>query len=450
MILPKGVSILNFTPHTDSRGNLSVAEAERNVPFGIERVFWIYDVPAGEHRASHSHNQTYELLVAVSGSFKIDADDGVTKVTLAVDSPSKGVVVPPNVWCDLYDFEPGTVCMVMASHHYSKEGYTNTYNEFLDSQIAVRPYDAGAKEQWNSFVKDSKNGTFLFDRDYMDYHSDRFKDCSLMFYYKDSLVAVLPANYNDKENRIESHGGLTYGGLVMSRNLHATKVLDIMQTAVQYFKCNYQADRLLYKPVPYIYSSLPSQEDMYALFRLNSKPVASGLSTVIDLSNILPMQTLRKRCIAKARKNGVSIEQGNSGNDLEQYWSVLSETLKLAHGVNPVHTVDEMRMLMERFPSNIKLWVARHAGNIVAGTVLYCTGIVVHTQYLAASADGKELGALDMLLAYLIDNECGEARYFDFGISTEHSGTILNNGLVLQKEGFGGRGVVYDAYSIPL
>lgn len=450
LILPKGVKFLEFPPFIDNRGCLSVAEAQENVPFAIERVFWIYGVPQGEHRASHSHNETYELLIPVNGSCSITVDDGETKTDIHLDSPGKGIIIPPNVWCDIYDFTPGTVCMVLASHHYSKEGYTNTYDQFIDNLISVVPYTSDKADEWNAFVASSKNGTFLLDRGYMDYHSNRFKDCSLMFYHKNKLVALLPANYNSIERCIESHGGLTYGGLVVGNGIHSPLALDVMQTAVQYFRLNFDADRMVYKPIPYIYSSNPSQEDLYAIFRLNGKVQAKGLSTVIDLGNALPMQTLRKRCIAKAVKNGVSVRIGNVDNDLDSYWKVLSATLQSVHGVTPVHTVEEMRLLMQRFPDNIKLWLAEQNDGVVAGTVLYYTGNVVHSQYIAASEKGKSTGALDMLFAEILQNGCGDARYFDFGISTEHGGKYLNKGLVLQKEGFGGRSVVYEIYSVDI
>lgn len=450
VVLPKGVKILEFPPFSDSRGFLSVAEACQNIPFAIERVFWIYNVPQGQHRASHSHNETYELLVPVHGSCSITVDDGETKSEILLNSPCKGIVIPPNVWCDIYDFTPGTVCVVLASHHYSKQGYTDKYSQFIDNLISAVPYSADKCDEWNSFVETSKNGTFLLDRGYMDYHNDRFTDCSLMFYHKNKLIALLPANYNAKDRCVESHGGLTYGGLVIGTDLHSPQALDIMQTAVQYYKLNFEADRLIYKPIPYIYCTNPSQEDLYAIFRLNGTVVAKGLSTVIDLGNALPMQTLRKRGVSKARRCGVTVVPGNSGSDLEQYWNVLSATLKSAHGVNPVHTVEEMRLLMDRFPNNIRLWLAVQEGSVVAGTVLYCTGNVVHAQYIAASDKGKNIGALDVLFDDIIRNRCGGARYFDFGISTEHGGQLLNNGLVLQKEGFGGRSVVYDIYSLDL
>lgn len=450
LILPKGVKILEFPPYCDNRGCLSVAEAQENIPFAIERVFWIYGVPQGEYRASHSHNETFELLIPVNGSCSITVDDGDTKADICLDSPTKGIIIPPNVWCDIYDFAPNTVCMVLASHHYSREGYTDTYNQFIENLISAVPYTADKAAEWNSFVAASKNGTFLLDRGYMDYHSDRFKDCSLMFYHKNKLVALLPANFNSKERRIESHGGLTYGGLVVGNGMHSPLALDVMQTAVQYFRLNFDADRMVYKPIPYIYSSNPSQEDLYAVFRLNGKVLAKGLSTVIDLDNALPMQTLRKRCIAKALKCGISVRPGVANNDLDEYWTVLSGTLQSAHGVTPVHTAEEMRLLMQRFPENIKLWLAEQDGCVVAGTVLYYTGNVVHSQYIAASEKGKSTGALDMLFAEILQNGCGNARYFDFGISTENGGQYLNRGLVMQKEGFGGRSVVYEIYSVDI
>ena len=120
------------------------------------------------------------------------------------------------------------------------------------------------------------------------------------------------------------------------------------------------------------------------------------------------------------------------------------------HGVSPVHTRDEMVLLQERFPHNIKLHTACIGDRVVAGCVVYNTGIVAHVQYISASPEGKECGALDYLFDYLIEQEYSGCKYFDFGISTEQNGMKLNTGLLSQKEGFGARGVLYETYCITL
>jgi len=124
--------------------------------------------------------------------------------------------------------------------------------------------------------------------------------------------------------------------------------------------------------------------------------------------------------------------------------------LSTRHDVEPVHTVEEMRLLAGKFPENIKLHLCYNAGALLAGAVVFVNHQVAHTQYLANSDEGKRCGALDYLLQHLINTVYSDKAYFSFGISTEKGGQILNSGLLQSKEGFGARGVVHDLYMLEL
>ena len=446
--LPRGCRIIEFPESADDRGALSFAEGAHQIPFQIERVFWIYGVPEGKTRGGHSHSESAEVVVPVTGSFRMMVDDGTHHSEVLMDSPRKGILIPPGVWCDLRDFAPGTVCRVFASHPYNAWGYINDYNEYLTEQLSVVRYDESHKEEWNAFVAASKNGTFLFDRGYMDYHSDRFRDCSLMFYKHGKLLAMLPANWREDEGTVQSHGGLTYGGLIVPKDMIAVDALEVFSCAIDWMKRELGAHRWLYKPIPYIYSKLPAEEDLYALFRSGGKLKERGVSSVIDFSNRLPMRQSRKNGLAKARKAGLVVDDGNMTSDLEAFWNILAGILMDKHRKKPVHTVAELQLLAGRFPGQIKLHVVRDGGEVVAGALVYDMGHVVHTQYLASSDSGKRNGALDLLLKTLISEVYADRTYFDFGVSTENGGSYLNEGLIFQKEGFGARSVVYDTYEM--
>lgn len=448
MIMPRGCRIIEFPESADDRGFLSFAEGAHEIPFQIERVFWIYGVPQGKTRGGHSHSESAEVVIPVSGAFNMMVDDGTHRTTVRMDSPRKGILVPPGVWCDLRDFEPGTVCVVFASHPYNASGYINDYSEYLTEQLVTVRYDESHKDEWNAFVKESKNGTFLFDRGYMDYHSDRFTDCSLMFYKHGKLLALLPANWREEEGTVQSHGGLTYGGLVVPRDMIAVDALEVFSCAIDWMKRTLGAHRWIYKPIPYIYSTLPAEEDLYALFRSGGTLKERGVSSVIDCMNRLPMRQSRKSGCTKAIKAGLTVDNGNMGADLEAFWNILASILMEKHRKKPVHTVAELQLLQGRFPDKIKLHVVRNGSEIVAGALVYDMGHVVHTQYLASSEKGKKTGALDLLLHELITRVYADRTYFDFGVSTENGGSYLNEGLIFQKEGFGARSVVYDTYEI--
>ena len=444
--LPRGSRLIRFQKCTDSRGSLSVGEARRQIPFVIERVFWIYGVPEGQARGEHSHNECCEVVVPVCGSFDMTVDDGERCVTVRMDSPDTGILIPPAVWCRLENFAPGTVCVVFASHPYNASGYTNDYGEYRASIVHTVPYETSRADEWNALVASSKNATFLLDRRYMDYHADRFRDCSLLFYKKGELIAALPANWEADEGTVCSHGGLTYGGLILSPHITAVEALEVFSCAMDWFQKTLGASRWLYKPMPYIYHRLPAEEDLYALFRLGATLHSRAISSVVDMKDRLPMRELRRRGVRKALGAGVTCTEST---DFAAFWPVLTEVLQTKHGRQPVHTLDEMRLLHGRFPESIRLFLAlRTDGKPLAGTVVYETERVAHAQYIAASAEGKAVGALDCLFDWLIAERYADKAYFDFGISTEQGGTWLNEGLQFQKEGFGARAVVYDAYEI--
>ena len=171
---------------------------------------------------------------------------------------------------------------------------------------------------------------------------------------------------------------------------------------------------------------------------------ARNIAAVIDLKHPLKWYNIRKSGARKALEKGIFIEESE---DYETFWSILTENLMNTYQAHPVHTLQEMSRLKTSFPDNIKLYVAREeSGKMLGGTVLYISRKVVHTQYISASEEGKKAHALDALFLNLINIRYKDFDYFDFGTSNEEGGKVLNTSLIYQKEGFGGRGVVYDTY----
>lgn len=118
--------------HSDRKGNLSVVENCKDVPFGVKRVYYLYDVPSGESRGGHAHKALYQLIVAVSGSFAVTLDDGKDKKTFVLNRPCQGLYVVPGIWRTLDDFSGGAVCMVLASEKYDEGDYIRDHGEFLN------------------------------------------------------------------------------------------------------------------------------------------------------------------------------------------------------------------------------------------------------------------------------------------------------------------------------
>lgn len=310
--------------------------------------------------------------------------------------------------------------------------------------IEIVRYSPIYKQEWDNLVSRSKNGTFLFLRDYMDYHADRFEDYSFLFKKGGKVEAVLPGNISGKS--FFTHQGLTYGGLVMSENLSTCDSLEIFSLLTSELQ-RVSFSEIIYKPVPYIYHSIPSEEDLYSLFILGAKKIGCNISSVIFLDHKLGFKELRRRGVKKSKKEGLKVVESL---DIQKFWEILSHNLKTKYGEKPVHSIDEINLLMNRFPNNIKLYLVEKGAEVVAGTLLYLNKNTIHAQYIGSNETGKELGAIDFLFNEIINHIFTGHKIFDFGISTENNGIKLNKGLAFQKEGFGGRGVVYDIYKILL
>ena len=116
---------------TDPRGNLTFIEGWRHVPFEIKRVFYLYDVPTGEDRGAHAHKELHQFLVCLAGSFDVSIDDGVSKKTVHLNRPWKGLHIPPMIWASEVNFDPGSVCLVLASAPYLESDYYRDYEKYL-------------------------------------------------------------------------------------------------------------------------------------------------------------------------------------------------------------------------------------------------------------------------------------------------------------------------------
>ena len=317
--------------------------------------------------------------------------------------------------------------------------------------ISICRYTQNKQTEWDDFVKVSKNGTFLFLRSYMDYHSDRFQDHSLMFYNeKNRLIAVLPANIKTASPpALHSHQGLTYGGFVLSPGIHISEVGELFRLTVAYLKENGFCE-WNYKQIPYIYHLIPSQEDDYWLWQYNATLKACNMMTAIDFKSIInSVSSSRKRTyFNKLNRQGYTVA---IDDNIRNFWPILEENLMERFCSRPVHSLSEIELLKQRFPDNIVCCTVKNPdGKTIAGTLLFITQQVVRTQYISASHEGKHTNALDYLMLSLIRHygQNPQYRYFEFGTSMAEDGIHLNEGLILQKEGFGGRAVACKIYSI--
>ena len=311
--------------------------------------------------------------------------------------------------------------------------------------ILIKRYTDDMVNLWNQFNKDSKNSLFMFDRKYMDYHSDRFKDHSLLFYDEDKLIAILPLSEHGEE--LKSHGGLTYGGFITDSKMKQHTMMDCFNELIKYAKEN-GFSKVTYKCIPHIYHNQPAEEDRFALFANGARLNTIDVSTYVNLSSPLKMPKGRKAQISRAKREGVVIEELSSLEDFKTFIELENAVLKERHEVTAVHTGSELKLLKDRLPENIHLFASMKDGNLIAGTVVYEYDQVIHTQYMAADEEARTIGALDLAVSTVIEKYKNSKKWLDFGISTEHGKIYLNEGLCSQKEGFGGRTGVYEIWEL--
>lgn len=313
--------------------------------------------------------------------------------------------------------------------------------------ITVKRYSDGNIDMWNEFNAKSKNSLFMFNRNYMDYHRDRFEDHSLLFYSDEDLIAIFPAC--EKDGALLSHGGLTYGGFITNDKMKQHIMNDCFDVLIQYV-AERGLTEIVYKTIPHIYHLQPAEEDRYSLFAHGAELITVDASTVINLSEPLKMPKGRKAQISRAKREGVEIRVLTDRSDFEAFIDLENAILEERHNTRAVHSAEELKLLYDNFPENIKLYGALKDNNLIAGTVVYVYSQAIHTQYMAANEEARTIGALDLAVATVVEEYRTSKMWADFGISTEHGRVYLNEGLIAQKEGFGGRTNTYDIWKIKI
>lgn len=276
----------------------------------------------------------------------------------------------------------------------------------------------------------------------MEYHSDRFKDHSLLVFNNEKLVAVLPANKVDAT--LYSHQGLSYGGLVLTSKIKLKEYLGIFKE-VLFFLDSKGIKNLLIKELPEFYATLPSQEIAYIAQLTQARITRVDTASVIDYRNRLSLQSNRLEGVKKGQKLELVIKEET---DFKNFWNeILLPNLEKRHQAKPTHSLDEITHLQQNFPKHIRQFNVYKNEEIVAGATIFETKTTAHVQYISGNEQKQELGSLDFLFNQLIKNTFAHKRYFDFGISNEAQGTQLNAGLSYWKECFGARTMVHRFYS---
>lgn len=315
--------------------------------------------------------------------------------------------------------------------------------------MVIEPYLDSSASEWDSFVRTCPSASFLHTRRFLSYHGNKFIDQSLIVRDSDrDIVALFPAALSPIDSTvITSHPGITYGGLLTTERCRGEAMVRLFTVIAGYYSA-LGIRRILYKAVPYFYHWAPCQDDLYALFRLGANRYRCDLSSTIDLERRGKIGSRRKRGLRRALMSEVRVTKGLDG--VAKLWDVLSKNLE-KHNAEPVHSLDEIILLHERFPKEIEFITALVDGEVESGLVLFKTETVTHAQYIASSTVGYAMNALDLIFESAIAEAASlGVRYFDFGISNENNGTFLNEGLYAFKSEFGAGGCVHEFYEIDL
>ena len=308
----------------------------------------------------------------------------------------------------------------------------------------VEKYSSIRYDLWNEFVANAKNATFLFHRDFMEYHQDRFEDYSLLIFDDNQeLIAVLPANRIGET--LFSHQGLTYGGIVIHKKTKLSDFISIAKSVFEYLNAE-QFQKINFKEIPHIYTQIPSDELQYLMFLMQGNLVRRDVLSVLDLTSNFSFSRDRKNGVKRGIKNNLAVKEEAN---FELFWNeILIPNLEVKHQAKPVHSLEEIQLLFSKFPKNIRQFNVYQNDKVVAGTIVFETDLVAHSQYISGNSDKNELGSLDFLHDYLISHVFKDKKYFDFGISNENQGKNINEGLLYWKESFGARSITQDFYEV--
>lgn len=308
--------------------------------------------------------------------------------------------------------------------------------------IEVIRYVPGHKKEWDLFVDRCKNGTFLFKRDFIEYHGDRFDDFSLLFYFNGELTALFPACVQDAS--CYSHKGLTYGGLLVGSECRFSLFRQLFGELLGFLKRGGYTE-LIVKPVPSLYCEAANDELFFLHQFYGGKSGHTIGSVVYNLKKPVVSKSV-KRNASRAVREGIVIRQTN---DFKMFWNeLLVPRLNDRFHKKPVHSLDEMLWLKEKFPDEIQLTGAFLKDEMVAGTVLFRHKNYIKSQYIAGRKDYDKLGGLDLLHMKVIQDSGKD--YFDFGTSGLENSPDENSGLLEWKEQFGARTLVFSTYNFKI
>jgi len=317
--------------------------------------------------------------------------------------------------------------------------------------IELKPFRSKDAPGWESFVQNSNNGTLFHERRFLGYHTKgRFKDHSLMAYKKGKLLAVFPAAnvQRDEESWLISHPGSSYGGFVYPEDISIRDALDLGDALVKNSAASGFGGIQITLP-PAIYQHRVSNYLDFALLKHGFDYAKRDVSSLLNIEadpelNLARFKPTHRTAVRRAIKQNVTIKESDR---YAEFYEILKENLKIRHGVQPTHTLDELMLLKKLYPARIKLFGAFHDNELIAGVVTFDTNRqVLLAFYISHRESHQHLRGVNLLFFEII-KWCHRQkyRYLDFGIFTVNMDP--NFGLGRFKENFGASGVFRDTFT---
>ncbi|WP_431136482.1 FemAB family protein [Psychroserpens mesophilus] len=302
------------------------------------------------------------------------------------------------------------------------------------NNYSIKAYHSEFKNQWNEFVANSQNATFLFHRDFMEYHQDRFEDFSLMVYAGNKLLAIFPAN--KVNGTVHSHQGLTYGGLFFRDQLNLKDVEVVIAKLLEFLK-THKIRSVIVKLLPefYHFESFKTICDLQNF--KNTSILKQNIVMAIDYHQDFKINKTKIKRFKKLQTNGYSIKEGQL--EFNVFWNrLLVKRLAEKHNSKPVHSLSEIAYLHSKFEDEILQYNIYRDEEILAGITIFKKGKIVKSQYGMASIEGEKVNALDMLFVFLIYKFKEEGmQYFSMGTVSNDTKLGYSKGMLNQKKELG-------------
>lgn len=324
-------------------------------------------------------------------------------------------------------------------------------------QIQSIEFEPSLRDHWDAFIwNEGLNSTLLHSRPFFEHNPlNAPEESSLLFYKKNEIIAVLPANIYSKNGLrlLHSHPRATYGGFVISKNIHVESAIEIVALTISHAKKNH-VDQILIRNPFRIYHRQFCDETDYAMwyhgFEIISREIEIAISLEGSLTRLREKYHKDTRLSLKKSQRFVSVRLTN---EFDQYWQILERNLLTKYGKLPTHDLMSIKVLREKVSQeNVQLFAAYLGPRLIAGIVIFIASReALHAQYMATDYEFQEFRPLNAIVDYIIEyGKNSGFKYLNLGMGNENDGKEINAGLFRFKEGFGGRGILRETMSLIL